>query len=387
MSAILQTPLPATNRILIASADHQFRDRAVSRLRNSCWHVDIANGGADALGKMEISPARLLLLDGKLPDLQPADVIDMVEARFPGVDVVLVNSTTGALEIPSELLGTFADQVLQMLQSVENVALAPVAPTPVAKTELLPGVVGCSEAMKRLVRMVTLVACRDTTVLITGETGTGKELIASAIHKLSGRNAKPFVTVNCAAIPEALLEAELFGHTKGAFTGAVQSRIGKIHAAQGGTLFLDEIGEMLPAMQAKLLRFLENSEVQRLGSSDVFRVDVRVVAATNCRLLQKVQRGEFREDLYYRLAVFPVEMPPLRDRGRDLNVLAEHFARNFGGDQVRLSTDAEGLLQAHCWPGNVRELKHVIERATILAEGENVLRSEHICIGGMSTIS
>ena len=234
--------------------------------------------------------------------------------------------------------------------------------------------------MRRLYRMVRLVAPRDTTVLITGESGTGKELVAEALHRLSPRSTRPFVTVNCAAIPETLLEAELFGHTRGAFTGAVQSRVGKIHSAHGGTLLLDEIGEMPMAVPAKLLRFLENREVQRLGSSDTFRVDVRVIAATNAKLQEKVAAREFRQDLFYRLAVFPVQAPPLRERGDDVQALARFFVGQFCGEPVRLSRPAMELLSSHCWPGNVRELKHAVERASILLEGGSVLLPEHFSL-------
>jgi transcriptional regulator with GAF, ATPase, and Fis domain len=188
------------------------------------------------------------------------------------------------------------------------------------------------------------------------------------------------VTVNCAAIPETLLEAELFGHVRGAFTGAVQSRIGKIQSANGGTLFLDEIGEMPPAIQAKLLRFLQNGEVQRLGSSEPVHADVRIIAATNAQLPQMVARREFREDLYYRLAVFPVEIPPLRQRGDDILQLARHFLAYATHNASQLLPETEMILQSHNWPGNVRELQHVIERATILAEDETVITPEQISL-------
>jgi transcriptional regulator with GAF, ATPase, and Fis domain len=217
-------------------------------------------------------------------------------------------------------------------------------------------------------------------VLITGETGTGKELVAQAIHQLSSRSKGPFVVVNCAAIPESLIEAELFGHVRGAFTGAVQSSLGRIHAAHGGTLFLDEAGELPLNLQAKLLRFLQHGEVQRLGSSDVFRVDVRVVAATNAELAKRVARGEFRADLFYRLAVFPIELPPLRERADDIIELAESFlrqqAREAGLPPKRLSPAAETLLRRHNWPGNVRQLQHAVERAFILAEERTEITPE-----------
>jgi len=228
-------------------------------------------------------------------------------------------------------------------------------------------------------RLARLVGPRSSTVLLTGPTGTGKELVARAIHELSPRSNRPFAVINCAAIPEALLEAELFGYVKGAFTGAVQSRVGRIHAAQGGTLFLDEVGELPIGLQAKLLRFLEQGEVQRLGSTDVFRVDVRVVAATNAELAQRVADRQFRDDLYFRLAVFPISIPPLCERREDILPLAQHFlATHAGGRQVVFSTRAIELLLRHPWPGNVRELMHVVERAWLLAEGGLVIGPEHI---------
>jgi transcriptional regulator with GAF, ATPase, and Fis domain len=228
--------------------------------------------------------------------------------------------------------------------------------------------------------MARMVAQRDTTVLITGESGTGKDLVAQAVHRLSLRRLKPFVVINCAAIPEPLLEAELFGFVKGAFTGAVQSRIGRIHSAQGGTLFLDEIGDMPLGLQSKLLRFLEQGEVQRLGSSDTFRVDVRVVAATNAPLRRLVQERSFREDLYYRLSVFPIELPPLRDRMDDLIRLAQTFLAKFSSRNVVLSPEAASIMQQHSWPGNVREVRNVMERASILVGSGFEIRPEHIVI-------
>src|SRR6202041_276217 len=189
----------------------------------------------------------------------------------------------------------------------------------------LPGMIGTSRRMQKLYRLARLVAPRDTAVLIVGATGTGKELVARGIHDSSRRSRGPFIVVNCAAIPESLLEAELFGFTRGAFTGAFQTRLGRIHAAHGGTLLLDEVGELPLSMQAKLLRFVQEGEVQRLGSPDLFRVDVRLIAATNANLLQRVKDKQFREDLYYRLHVFPVELPALRDRAEDILPLAERF--------------------------------------------------------------
>ena len=240
--------------------------------------------------------------------------------------------------------------------------------------------IGLSPAAQRVYRMTRLVAGRDTTVLISGPSGTGKDLVAQAVHSLSHRRTNPFVVVNCAAIPEPLLEAELFGYTKGAFTGAIQSRVGRIHSAQGGTLFLDEIGDMPLGLQSKLLRFLEQGEVQRLGSSDNFRVDVRVVAATNSNLRKLVQESKFREDLFYRLAIFPIEIPPLKDRMEDVPALVASFVNRFSQHRLTLSAEAMILLLQHDWPGNIRCLRNVVERATILAQGERQIRAEHIVI-------
>jgi transcriptional regulator with GAF, ATPase, and Fis domain len=245
---------------------------------------------------------------------------------------------------------------------------------------LLPELVGASEPMRELARLIRLVAPRSTTVLIEGETGTGKEVVAQALHRLSERAGKPFAVLNCAAIPEALLEAELFGHTRGAFTGAVQSRTGRIEAAHGGTLFLDEIGEMPMALQAKMLRFLECGELQRVGDNETVRVDVRVIAATHQPLLQRAEERAFRLDLYHRLAVFPIEVPALRDRMEDIGLLAEHFLEKMGHEmpRKRLSADADAKLHEHHWPGNVRELMHVLERGAILSSDRMEIGAEEI---------
>jgi len=249
---------------------------------------------------------------------------------------------------------------------------------------MLPEMVGTSEGMRELTRLIRLVAPRSSTVLIEGETGTGKEVVARAVHRLSARAGKPFVVLNCAAIPEALLEAELFGHTRGAFTGAVQSRTGRIEAAHGGTLFLDEIGEMPMALQAKMLRFLECGELQRVGDNESVRVDVRVIAATH-QPLEKLASSvgaerTFRLDLYHRLAVFPVEVPALRERMEDMGLLSEYFLEQMGKElpRKRLTIEAEAKLQEHYWPGNVRELMHVLERGVILAEDRREIDAEEI---------
>ncbi|MBZ5628365.1 MAG: sigma 54-interacting transcriptional regulator [Acidobacteriia bacterium] len=253
--------------------------------------------------------------------------------------------------------------------------------------EPLPGVAGTGKSSEELASLVRLVARRSTTVLIQGESGTGKELIARAIHQLSPRCASPLVVVNCAAIPESLLESELFGHVRGAFTGAMQSRVGRIHAAHLGTLFLDEIGDLPLGMQAKLLRFLQEGEVQRLGSEDVIRVDVRVITATNLELENRCESGLFRHDLYYRLAVFPLHISPLRERSEEIIPLAEHFlgqlCRESGMRPANLDPEVFPYLLEHSWPGNVRELRHCLERAFIMADGDSVLRLGHFHFGNI----
>ena len=268
-------------------------------------------------------------------------------------------------------------------RSASSFAVPSVATLPrIQPVASLPGMVGSSREMQSLAHAVRLVAPRTTTVLIEGPTGTGKELVAHAIHGLSPRANRPFIVLNCAAIPDALLEAELFGHTRGAFTGAIQSRTGRMEAAHGGTLFLDEIGEMPMALQAKVLRFLEAGELQRIGENEPVRVDVRVVAATHQPLLQCVEEGKFRSDLYFRLAVFPVQTPSLAERRGDIPELAMYFLEKLGqaGPSKVFHPEAMEKLCSHTWPGNVRELGHVVERAYILAEDRLMITAEEIRI-------
>ncbi len=363
--------------MLVASANEQLRKRVMQNLAFKGLAIVEAQGGAEALGKLEAGDWQLLCLDRWLPDLDVQELVRTVKARFEDLDIAMVDSETGQL-VPGDGADSLPKTVLR--QEIDDAApRLCVTPRlePAETVEPLPGMIGAGAAMQRVYRMARLVAPRDTTVLITGETGTGKELVARAIHELSLRAHRPMVVINCAAIPEELLEAELFGYVRGAFTGAVQSRIGRIHAAQDGTLFLDEVGELPLGLQAKLLRFLEYGEVQRLGSPDVFRVDVRVIAATNADLAQRVVEGRFREDLYFRLAVFPIEMPRLAEHAEDVLALAKHCLAHLGGN-VTLSAAAARVLEHYAWPGNVRELQHVMERAFILAEKSPTLGREHL---------
>ena len=366
--------------VIVASPNSGLRKQIVQDFMLSRIHAAEALGGADALGKLENSECQLLLLDRRLPDLDAEELLKTIHQRFPGIDVLLLDEGGHPL-LPSQWRSSSASQLMATIQRWQAPRAAAVLHTAAGGAEPLPGMVGQSDCMMRMYRMAKLVAPRSTPVLITGPSGSGKELVAGAIHRLSPRATKPFVVLNCAAIPEALLESELFGYVRGAFTGAVQSRLGRVHSAHGGTLFLDEIGELPLGIQAKLLRFLDQGEVQRLGSSDVFRVDVRVVAATNANLGELCAKKQFREDLFYRLAVFPIELPPLSQRREDIGRLAAHFLRKFAseGQQQTLSGEVLHILERYAWPGNVRELQHVIERASILAEG-GAMGPEHLGI-------
>jgi len=371
MSAQATVVPPVPLRMLVASDNPAFRSQFLHGDQGE-GSVEEAFSGAHALSKLGSLSFDALILDRHLPDLNVHEVADLVRRRFPHVKVSILSSREERIAPPAPPEPGVAS-LPAPIPSYER-------PEP-AENEPLPAMVGKGRAMQHIYQLSRLVAARDTTVLITGETGTGKELVARGIHDISRRSANPFVVVNCAAIPETLLEAELFGHARGAFTGAVQSRVGRIHNAHGGTLFLDEIGDLPLTMQAKLLRFLQDGEVQRLGSSDVFRVDVRVVCATNVNLLNQVKQKLFRQDLYYRIAVFPMELPPLRERPEDIGPLAEKFLADFcqeaGIPAKRLSASSIAFLRQSQWPGNVRELQHAVERAFILAGPETQLHVEH----------
>jgi len=380
---------------LIASPSSALREQVLQRLNGRCRPVQQAVGGAEALVTLEKYDCEVLFLDRRLPDLDAEELIAIVERRFPGTQVVMLDSDgnvpiEGGTASESEKdswprRGPGPDGIRREtgLSETGHHAAGFHAPERIEPLpEPLPGMIGTSEAMGRVYRLVRLVAPRPTTVLVAGATGTGKELVARALHSLSPRAGKPFAVVNCAAIPEALLESELFGFARGAFTGAVQSQIGRIHAAHGGTLFLDEVSELPLSMQAKLLRFLEQKEIQRLGSPDLVRVDVRVIAASNADLVSRVAQGAFREDLFFRLSAFPIILPPLAERRADIAVLAEYFlacmAAAMSMPCPRLSPDAVCILEDSAWKGNVRELQHVMERASILVENGDTVLPEHL---------
>lgn len=381
----------AYKKVLVASSRADFRKSVLASLPATERAAEEAAGGADALLKLGQQDFRTLLLDPRLDDLDVNELVDTIHVRHPAVNVVVLDRGAAheqiSFDLDDEVTGREATRLAEHeggqtaddASDSDSISRYPperscaAAPSATEGAEPLPGMIGTSLRMRQICRLARLVAPRNTAVLIVGATGTGKELVARGVHALSPRSGGPFVVVNCAAIPESLLEAELFGFARGAFTGAFQSRLGRIHAAHGGTLLLDEVGELPLSMQAKLLRFVQEGEVQRLGSADVFRVDARLIAATNANLLQRVREKQFREDLYYRLSVFPLNLPPLCDRPEDILPLAQHFLETLC-DESRLprkvlSLEASKLLRAHGWPGNVRELQHAIERAFVLADG------------------
>lgn len=384
-------------KVLVASPYAPLRQQMLKRLDVPHAAVSEAQGGADALLKLEKTDFDTLLLDPRIEDLDVGELMATLRGRYPDLDVVLMESDSTRDEGAIDQTLAEASMMLGVVKTKAPIAESfpasrqysfQMRPDPAESTEgrtrPVAGMIGKSHRMQQIYRLARLVAPRDTAVLIVGETGTGKELVARGIHDLSRRNKCPFVVVNCAAIPESLLEAELFGFTRGAFTGAFQSRLGRIHAAHGGTLLLDEVGELPLSMQAKLLRFVQEGEVQRLGSADVFRVDARVIASTNADLLQRVRQKQFREDLYYRLSVFPLDLPPLRERAGDTISLAQHFLHGFcresGVAPKTFSPEAVDLLQRYHWPGNVRELQHAVERAFVLAEENPQIHAENLAM-------
>jgi DNA-binding NtrC family response regulator len=404
-------PIPSNyaNHILVASPSNVVRQRVLESLRSPARRFEQATGGAEALVHLESGFWQVLFLDRRLPDLDAEELSHTVRQRFPGIEVVLLDAEadpnlspdlgpdlrprsgteTTATEEKEDLLEMWPvvsqnkkkdkdNNEDQFLPTARSIFAAP-----------LPGMIGNSRIMQPVYRLARLLAQRNTTVLITGPTGCGKEIVARAIHQLSPRAGRAFAVVNCAAIPETLLEAELFGYARGAFTGAMQSYAGRIQVAQGGTLFLDEIGEMPLGLQPKLLRFLEQKELQRLGSAGVVRVDARVISATNAHLLSLVREGKFREDLYYRLCAFPIEIPPLRDRAEDIAQLAAHFLEKYALrlPAPQLSAAALQLLKTQPWAGNIRELQNVIERALILSEDQAVIHAEHLLLADSSFLN
>jgi len=348
------------------------------------FRVIAASGGAEALAAVRAGQIDVVLTDLMMPGMGGVDLLDAIKAAQPEVEVVLMTAygtVEAAVTAMKRGAYDFVEKPVKRQVIVKTVRKALekrslVVENRALRTRLLKierkSIVGNAPAFRKTMEVALQAAPSVANILVTGESGTGKELVARAIHEASSRADKPFVAVNCAALPETIMEAELFGHERGAFTGAVQRRDGRFKLADGGTIFLDEVGEMSLAVQVKLLRVLQEGEFEPLGGKTC-RVDVRVVAASNRDLEEEVKRGGFREDLYYRLNVIVVHLPPLRHRIEDVPLLAEHFlgvyaARN-GKQMDGIAPEAMGLLSAYYWPGNVRELENVIERAVVLSRG------------------
>src|SRR6187397_2113863 len=373
-------------RILVAD-DHDALRRVLVRGLAAAGHeVEEASNGNAAIERLHDSYFDVVLSDLKMGGSDGLDVLRTTRAMHPTTAVILMTAF-GSVNTAVEAMKIGAFDYVQKPFEIEEMEVKIEKALEVRRLkhelEYLRGtqqdiyqfdkIVGSSPALQKVLDIVKKVAKSNTTVLIRGETGTGKELIAGAIHHNSQRNTRNFVKVNCAALQENLLESELFGHEKGAFTGADKQRIGRFEQSDGGSLFLDEVGDMSPSTQAKILRVLQEHEFERLGGTRTLRVDVRIIAATNRNLTQMVQEGRFREDLFYRLNVVSVETPPLRDRKDDIGELAEFFVKRFAGELKKrvegVHPDALKLLARHNWPGNIRELENVIERAVLLADG------------------
>ncbi len=351
------------------------------------YQVLAASDVASALGLLAARPIDLVITDFRMPGPSGLDLVRHVRENCPGVEVLMITgypSIQGAVEAlrhgaEDYLAKPFTDE--ELLAAVRR-ALGKLKrqrllqeDSPLA-AQVMKGFIGQSDAMRTVFEQIAKVASASATVLITGDSGTGKELVARAIHYGGARASSPFVPVNCGGIPESLLESELFGHAKGAFTGASSAKAGFFQAAEGGTIFLDEVGEMSLAMQVKLLRVLQEKEVAMVGTTRARKVDVRVIAATNKDLQALVRKGTFREDLFFRLNVIALPIPPLRDRGDDVILIARHFAQKYAAEAGRpvpaFSDGALRTLRDYAWPGNVRELENVIHRLIVLSEGDRI---------------
>ena len=367
-------------RILIVDDEPSLRKVLRAHLGRAGYEVEAAEDGHAAVRSLEDEPFDLVVSDLRMPGMDGMELLGWCRSRYPGLPVVLITAH-GTVDSAVEAikLGAY-DYITKPFDQEElrTIIQRALATEERARTSLQADengrfdIIGRTPPMRGVFDLVEKIADSPTTVLVTGESGTGKELVARALHQQSPRADQPFIQVNCGAIPENLFESELFGHERGAFTGAVTSRPGRFELAHGGTLFLDEIGELPRDMQVKLLRVLQERTFERVGGVRSIQVDVRLVAATNRDLATEVKAGRFREDLYYRLNVVPVKLPPLRDRPDDIPLLVEHFVARFNkrlGREVHgVSPEATAAMMAHPWPGNIRELENLIERAVLLAE-------------------
>lgn len=375
-------------RILVVDDEAGIREVLDEILRDEGYEVLVAGDGLEALKIVEEHPIDLVLLDVWLPGKGGIDVLKEIVENYTGIQTVMI-SGHGSIDLAVKALklGAFdfiekplsLDRVLTIVSNAmemgslrrENAELR-------NKLTEEDHLIGQSKAINEVRKIIGQAAGSDARIMITGENGTGKELVAREIHRRSERAQKPFVEVNCAAIPDNLIESELFGHEKGSFTGAVQQRRGKFELADGGTLFLDEVADMSLSAQAKMLRVIQEMTFQRIGGEKTIEVDVRVIVATNKDIQEEIHHGRFREDLFFRLNVIPVTVPPLRERQEDVPLLLAHFLKEFSGEGTsrRFSEEALEYLQRHPWPGNVRELKNFVERISIMSSGEVISLKE-----------
>jgi two-component system response regulator PilR (NtrC family) len=383
-------------KILVVDDERSMRELLELVLKREGYSVHTAENGTRALDQVRQNLYDLIISDVKMPDINGLDLLMRVRETSPDTMVIMITAFAtietarrafklGAEDIVVKDSGFDVEELKVTIKKAlekkhlrqENVLLK----RELRQRNSLDNIIGRSPQMQAVYQMIETVAATTSTVLITGESGTGKELVARAIHNMSNRSAAPFVSINCGAFTETLLESELFGYMKGSFTGAVSNRKGLFEAAEGGTIFLDEIGETTPAMQVKLLRVLQERSIRRVGGVEEISVDCRVVAATNRDLAQMVEDGSFRNDLYYRISVIPIEMPPLRARIIDIPELVRHFLDKYsavaGRARMEISEDAVQYLQSYDWPGNVRELENTIERAVAL-EPSSTIMSERL---------
>jgi nitrogen regulation protein NR(I) len=375
--------------VLIVDDEVNIRRVLAAMLKREGYEVTTAADGEQALGVLQKTPVHVVVTDLVMPRLGGMELLRHVAADFPDVPVIVITAHGSVDSAVAALKAGAFDYITKPFEQEDlKKVIAKAARAHDLERQNVhanftdgdrPPLVGESPAMKAIYDIVAKVAESPSTVLITGESGTGKELIAKALHRGSSRRDKPLIKVNCAAIPKDLVESELFGYERGAFTGAVGSKPGRFELADGGTLFLDEIGEVPVEMQVKLLRALQESEFERVGGIKTIRVDVRLIAATNRHLEQLIEEGKFREDLYYRLAVVPIELPPLRERREDIPLLVKHFIRKYDerlGKRVEgIEDEALQLLLGYAWPGNIRELENLMERSVLFADGPLILAS------------
>jgi DNA-binding NtrC family response regulator len=383
----------ATPALLVADDDQVARELLAEALGREGYRVRVAAGGEECLRLAEAEPFDMVLVDLRMPDLDGLDVLKRLVVVQPDLPVVILTAFA-TIDTAVEAVNAGAYDYLSKpfrMEEIRVVVRRTLEARRLASENLkyrqelktkygVEALVGQSHQMVEIYTLVARVAGLDTTVLVQGETGTGKELVARAIHDASPRADRPFVVVDCAALPETLFESELFGHERGAFTGAVAARRGLLETSTGGTCLLDEIGELTPPLQAKLLRALQDRTIRRVGGNESIPVNVRIVAATNRDLRKLVAEGAFRDDLYYRLNVVTITIPPLRERSMDIPLLTQHFLEKFaqrtGRPVKRLSPEASALLAGYAWPGNVRELEHVIERAVALSSSDTLVTDD-----------